>query len=54
MVTHGGNAYIAHRSLEFDERMGLVVQIRWTSLATRAEISVMADGTLVAVTSDDG
>lgn len=54
MVTHGSNAYIADRSLELDERMGPVVQVGWASLATRAKIRVMADGTLVAVTSNAG
>jgi len=50
VITEGGDADIADRSLEFDERVRLVVGIRWAGFAAGTEIGVVADGTLVSVT----
>jgi len=49
MVTHGCNTDIANRSLELDERVGLVVSIGWASLTTGTKVGVVADGTLISV-----
>jgi hypothetical protein len=52
MITHRGNANIADRGLELDERVGPVVDIVWASLAAGTEISVVTDSALIAVTAD--
>lgn len=50
MITHGRNANVADWSLEFDERMGAVVEIRWARFTVGAKIGIVADGALVSVT----
>lgn len=52
MISHGGNANIADRGLELDERVGPVVDIAWAGLATGTEISVVTDSALIAVAAD--
>jgi hypothetical protein len=52
MVSHGRNADITYRSLELDKRMGLVMLIRWASLAAGTEIGIVANSALVTVTLD--
>lgn len=52
MVAKGGNIAIAHRGLELDHRMRLVVWIGGITLAAGAEIGIVADGTFEAIASD--
>lgn len=52
MVAHSCDAYITDRSLELDERMGLVVSVSWASLAIGTEVGVVADSALVSITLD--
>lgn len=47
-----GDADIAHRRLKLNERMRPIVHVARNCFASRAEVRVMADGTLVAHTSD--
>jgi hypothetical protein len=54
MITQSSNADIADWGLEFDERVGSVVSIRWASLTAGTEVGVVAYGALVAVTLDVG
>jgi hypothetical protein len=49
VVSKSGDAYIANWSLELNERVGSVVGVGGASLAARAEVSIVTDGTLVAV-----
>ena len=48
VFVHGGDTNAAHRALELDQRMGVVVPIRGVSLAVGAEVGVMAHSTLVS------
>lgn len=54
MITHSCNADIADRSLELDERMGLVVTVGRASLTIGTEVRVITDSTLVSITLDVG
>jgi hypothetical protein len=48
MGAGGGDVGELDRSLELDQRMGLVVEVSWASLAVLAEVRVVAHGALVA------
>jgi hypothetical protein len=52
MIASGCNVYAANHSLELDKRVSLIVEIGRASLATGAEVGVMADGTLIAVSNN--
>ena len=52
MITKSGNTDVANRCLELDEGMRLVVWVGWAGLAASTEVGVMADSTLVTITSD--
>jgi hypothetical protein len=54
VVTQSSNANIADWGLEFDERMGSVVAVRWASLTAGTEVGVVADGALVTITDNVG
>jgi hypothetical protein len=47
VLSSGSDADVAHRRLELDERMGLVVFIGRVGLAAGTEVEIMADSTLV-------
>jgi hypothetical protein len=49
MIACRCDVYAADHSLELNERMSLIVEVRRASLATGTEIGVVAHGTLVAV-----
>jgi hypothetical protein len=50
IVVHSRHADTAHRCLELDERVSVVVLVARVSLAVLAEVGVVTDGTLVADT----
>jgi len=52
MFARGSNVNIAYRGLELDEGVGLVMVIGRARFAARAEIRIIADSTLVAITND--
>lgn len=52
MVASSCDTDAANHRLELDERVSLVVQVRWTGLTIGAEVGVVADGALVAVAYD--
>jgi hypothetical protein len=52
MITKSSNADIANRGLELDQRMSAVVWIGRASLATGAEVGIVADSALVSITLD--
>jgi hypothetical protein len=54
MITQSSNADIADWGLEFDERVGSVVAVRWASLTAGTEVGVVAYGALEAVSLDVG
>jgi len=54
VIPHSCDADIADRSLELDERVGLVVSVGWASLTIGTEVGVIADSTLVSITLDVG
>lgn len=49
MIACGCDVYATDHSLELDERVSLIVEIRRASLAAGTEVGVVANGTLVAV-----
>ena len=52
MITGGGDIHTTNHCLELDKWMGPVVKIGGTSLATGAEVGIVAYGTLVAVSDN--
>ena len=54
VLPNSGNRNIANWSLEFDQRVGAIVRKLGQSLATSAEVRIMAYGTLVTNSGDIG
>jgi hypothetical protein len=54
VFVHCGDAHVADRHLELDQRMGVVVHVRRKRFAVGAKVGIMADGTFVSDTLDMG
>ena len=53
LLATSSNGAIAHRSAEFDLRVGVAEKLYGKSLAAGTEIRIMADSTLVAIANDE-
>jgi hypothetical protein len=54
MITESGDADIADGGLELDERMSLVVWVRWDGFTAGTEVGIVANSTLVSVSLNVG
>jgi hypothetical protein len=54
MISKSGDADVADRSLELDQRMSSVVWVRRASLAAGTEVGIMTDSALISVTLNVG